>query len=111
MSTVHIGDGALRDFNGQANTAAILSAQNNGEDDYTIGKAVMDFRSGSNNEDQVDWFVPSCGELAYMFLIKTELSTLLGKVDGGRQSPVVIIGFPPNLFPAARGSWVSRMAT
>ena len=75
--------GALGDFNGQANTATILSAQNNGEDDYTIGKAVMDFRSGSNNEGKEDWFVPSCGELAYMFLMKTELNTLLGKVDGG----------------------------
>ena len=75
--------GALSDFNGQANTAAILAAQNNGADDYTIGKAVMDFRSGSNNEDHNDWFVPSCGELAYMLLKKTELNTLLGKVSGG----------------------------
>ena len=83
MSTVHIGDGALGDFNGQANTAAILSAQNNGEDDYTIGKAVMDFRSGSNNEGQTDWFVPSCGELAYMLLKMAELNSLLGKVNGG----------------------------
>ena len=75
--------GALYDFNGQANTATILEAQNNGENNYTIGKAVMDFRSGSNNEGKEDWFVPSCGELAYMFLMKTELNTLLGKVDGG----------------------------
>ena len=42
----------------------------------------MDFRSGSNNEGKDDWFVPSCGELAYIFLKKTELNTLLGKVSG-----------------------------
>ena len=42
----------------------------------------MDFRSGSNNEGYTDWFVPSCGEIAYMFLKKTELNTLLGKVSG-----------------------------
>lgn len=77
------GDGALGDFNGQANTATILAAQNNGEDDYTIGKAVMNFRSGSNNEGKEDWFVPSFGQLAYMFLMNTELNTLLGNVDGG----------------------------
>ena len=74
--------GALSDFNGQSNTATILAAQNNGADDYTIGKAVMDFRSGSNNEGYNDWFVPSCGELAFMFLKDAELDTLLRKVGG-----------------------------
>ena len=76
------GDGALSDFNGQANTATILSAQSDGTLDYTIGKAVMNFRSGSNNEDHDDWFIPACGELAYMYLKMTELNTLLGKVSG-----------------------------
>ena len=76
------GDGALGDFNGQANTATILAAQNNGADNYTFSKAIMDFRSGSNNEGKEDWFAPSCGELAYMFLMKTKLNTLLGKVSG-----------------------------
>ena len=75
-------NGAVSDFNGQVNTATILVAQNNGADDYTIGKAVMEFRNGSKNEGQVDWFVPSCGELAYMFLKRTELNTLLDKVRG-----------------------------
>ena len=75
--------GALFDFNGQANTAIILAAQSDGTLDYTIGKAVMDFRNGTNNENKTDWFVPSCGELAYMFLKMAELNTLLGKVNGG----------------------------
>ena len=74
--------GALSDFNGQTNTVTILAAQSDGTLDYTIGKAVMDFRNGSNNEGYTDWFIPSCGELAFMFLKKTELNTLLGKVSG-----------------------------
>ena len=74
--------GALSDFNGQTNTVTILAAQSGGTLDYTIGKAVMDFRSGSNNEGYNDWFIPSCGELAYIFLKKTELNTLLEKVSG-----------------------------
>ena len=78
--------GALSDFNGQANTATILAAQNNGADDNTIGKAVVNFRNGSKNEGYNDWFVPSCGELAFMFLKKAELNTLLRKVGGSSMS-------------------------
>ena len=74
--------GALSDFNGQTNTVTIFDAQNNVADDYTISKAVMDFRNGSNNEGYTDWFIPSCGELAFMFLKKSELDVLLKKISG-----------------------------
>ena len=73
-------DGALSDFNGAANTTAIIKGHSDGTLASSLGKAVKDFREGSNNESYIDWFVPSCGELAFMFLKMTELNTLLSKV-------------------------------
>ena len=75
-------DGALGDFNGEANTTAIIKGHSDGTLANSLGKAVKDFREGSNNESYTDWFVPSCGELAFMFLKKTELNTLLNEVSG-----------------------------
>ena len=76
-------DGALADFNGQANTELIIAAQGNGTTVKTLGKAVMDFRGNSTvNEGQTDWYAPACGQLAFMFLKMTELNTLLSKVGG-----------------------------
>ena len=75
--------GALSDFNGKANTGYVMAAQNNGATDYTIGKAVANFNSNSTyNQGYTDWFIPSLGELAYMFLKRSELGTLLSKVSG-----------------------------
>ena len=70
-------------YNGQANTAIILAAQSNGTEDYTIGKAVMDFRNNSTyNEGYTDWFVPSSYELRSIRDNKAALNTLLSKIGG-----------------------------
>ncbi len=73
-------DGALSDFNGAANTTAIIKGHSDGTLAGSLGKAVKEFSEGSNNESYTDWFVPACGELAFMCLKMTELNTLLSKV-------------------------------
>ena len=78
---------ALADFDGFNNTEKIIAAQNNGDEAYTIGKAVTAFRNnGSYNEGYRDWFVPACGELAFMYLKRTELDELLNKIGGNTLS-------------------------
>ncbi|MGM9797895.1 MAG: hypothetical protein ACI3ZY_10075 [Parabacteroides sp.] len=84
-STYTNATAALSDFNGQENTKLIIEAQTTDDivQDYTLAKAVIEFRGNSSiNESHTDWFVPSCGELAFMFLKMTELNELLDKVSG-----------------------------
>ena len=73
---------ALSDFNGKANTAAIIAG-------YTEHGVSMDARdmcsvlntfnaSDSNN----DWYVPACGQLALMYLYETKINEALTKIGG-----------------------------
>ena len=74
---------ALSDFNGKENTTTIIDAQNGGATDFTIGKTVVEFRNNETyNEGKHDWHIPSAGELAFMFLKKDEINSLLSKVIG-----------------------------
>ena len=82
---------ALSDFDGQDNTAKIMAAY--GTTSFTIGNTVNDFRSNEiYNEDKTDWFVPSCGELAFMFLKINDLNALLEKVTDAAKIEVVVTG-------------------
>lgn len=74
--------GPVVDFNGAANTAAIIAG-------YTEHGVSMDARdmcsvlntfnaSDSNN----DWYVPACGQLALMYLNMTEINAALAKIGG-----------------------------
>ena len=74
---------ALSDFNGKENTTTIIEAQNGGATEFTIGKTVVEFRNSETyNEGKHDWHIPSAGELAFMFLKKGEINSLLSKVTG-----------------------------
>ena len=95
--------GALTDFDGPANTAKIIAALSNNSDDINIGKAVMDFRNGTNNEGKTDWFIPSCGELACMYLMRNELNALLAKVNGG--SAIFTWDYWSSSIPHSGGVW------
>ena len=74
-------NGALSDFNGKKNTEIIIEAIG-GTTENTIAKATVDFRAGASNQGYDDWFIPSCGELAYMYLKVSEINALLAKCGG-----------------------------
>ena len=69
--------GALSDFNGKANTAAITAASSDTRDMCTV----LNTFNASDSHD--DWYVPACGQLALMYLNKTEINEALEKIDGG----------------------------
>ena len=82
---------ALADFDGKENTEKIMAAH--GTTDFTIAKTVKAFRSnGSYNDSKTDWFVPSCGELAFMIRNVTYINTILTKVTGAAIFEVVETG-------------------
>ena len=65
----------------------------------------MDFRNGTNNENKTDWFVPSCGELAYMFLKMEELNILINKVNGTPLSDSEEFGYWSSSESSAASAW------
>ena len=75
----------LSDFKGKANTAAIIVAQTvNGEIlENTATWVLTNFRMDeARNEGYQDWFIPACGELAFMFRNMDEMNDLLRRVGG-----------------------------
>ena len=77
--------GSISDFNGAQNTAVIMEGQkvDGVLPAETIGKAVEIFRADNTcNEGVEDWFLPACGELAYMYLKRDEINTLLSRIGG-----------------------------
>lgn len=73
--------GSLSDFDGKGNTEKIIDIIG-GTTANTIAKVTVDFRSGSSNQGFTDWFIPSMGELAYMYLNHIAINELLTKCDG-----------------------------
>lgn len=74
--------GALSDFNGKDNTAGIINA-------YTEQGVSMDVRdmcsalnTFNTSDSHDDWYVPACGQLALMYLAKTEIEAALAKIGG-----------------------------
>ncbi len=74
--------GALAEFNGKDNTAAIIAG-------YTEHGVSMDTRDmcsvlGTFNASDAynDWYVPALGQLALIYLNKTEINAALAKIGG-----------------------------
>ena len=83
QATPHLSDdyttwtaGALSDFNGKANTAVIAEASSDARDMCSV----LNTFNASNSFK--DWYVPACGQLALMYLNKTEINAALAKIEG-----------------------------
>ena len=71
---------ALADTAGWKNTEALLSGPTNAS---YLGPKTTECRNNSSvNQGFTDWFVPSAGQLAYMYLNMTAINTLLNKCGG-----------------------------
>lgn len=68
--------GALSDFNGKANTEAIAAASSDVRDMCTV------LNTFNASDIHNDWYVPACGQLALMYLNKTEINAALAKIGG-----------------------------
>lgn len=68
--------GALSDFNGKANTAAITAASSDARDMCTV------LNTFNASDSHNDWYVPACGQLALMYLNMTEINAALTKIGG-----------------------------
>lgn len=72
-------EGALSDFNGKANTKVIAASSSNAKD---MCKVLETFNAGSDNQGHSDWYVPAEGQLALMYLAKTDINAALAKIGG-----------------------------
>lgn len=74
---------ALADTAGWSNTEALITAHSGKTPSSSyIGAATADFRNGPKNQGYTDWFVPACGQWAYMFRKNIQINELLGKCGG-----------------------------
>lgn len=74
--------GALAEFDGKANTAAIIAAytEHNVSMDATDMCSVLGTFNASDAYN--DWYVPALGQLALIYLNKTEINAALTNIDG-----------------------------
>ena len=74
--------GALAEFDGKANTAAIIA----GYTEHGVSMETRDMCSVLNtfnaSDSFKDWYVPACGQLALMYLNMTEINAALAKIGG-----------------------------
>lgn len=74
--------GPVVDFNGAANTAAIIA----GYTEHGVSMETRDMCSVLNtfnaSDNFKDWYVPACGQLALMYLNITEINAALAKIGG-----------------------------
>ena len=76
---------AKADFNGRANTAAIIAAysqHNVAMDAKDMCKALETFNAGSDNQGHTDWYIPAAGQLALIYLAKSDINAALAKIGG-----------------------------
>ena len=74
--------GGLSDFNGKDNTAAIIA----GYTEHGVSMNTRDMCTVLNtfnaSDSHNDWYVPACGQLALIYLNKTEINAALTKIGG-----------------------------
>ena len=77
--------GALSDFNGKANTAALLAASDT--DSYTTYANMATWcrifnQTATENQGYTDWYIPACGQLSLIYLNMTAINAALTKIGG-----------------------------
>ena len=72
-------EGALSDFNGKTNTQVIAASTSNAKN---MCKDLETFNAGSDNQGHSDWYIPACGQLALMYLAKTDINAALANIGG-----------------------------
>ena len=77
--------GALSDFNGKANTAALLAALDT--DSYTTYANMATWcrifnQTATENQGYTDWYIPACGQLSLMYMNMTAINNALTKIGG-----------------------------
>ena len=75
-------DGPLSDFNGKANTAAIIA----GYTEHSVAMKTKDMCTVLNtfntSNSHNDWYIPAFGQLALMYLNRDEINAALTKIGG-----------------------------
>ncbi|MBO5014759.1 MAG: fimbrillin family protein, partial [Bacteroidaceae bacterium] len=77
--------GALSDFNGKANTAAIQTAADTDNFTYyaNMGTYCTKFNAtATENQGFSDWYIPACGQLSLMYLNITDINEALTAIGG-----------------------------
>ena len=65
----------MSDFNGKSNTQVIAASSSNARD---MCKVLETYAEGG----YTDWYVPACGQLALIYLVRTEINAVLAKIGG-----------------------------
>lgn len=76
-----INGSVLNDFNGKWNSDAIAQKV---VSERSIGSVIKTFNESTRNFGKRDWYIPSCGQLALIFLNMQEINKALDKI-GGKQ--------------------------
>lgn len=76
--------GALSDFDGKKNSEVIKTVTTNGAKVYApMGIYLNKFNAEpSENLGKSDWYIPSCGQLALMYLAWTDINAAFAKIGG-----------------------------
>lgn len=77
--------GALSDFNGKANTIALINASD--KDSFTTYANMATWcrifnQTATENQGYTDWYIPACGQLSLMYLNMTAINNALTKIGG-----------------------------
>lgn len=83
---------ALGDFNGKANTAALLEASDTDSKTEYANMATwcrIFNQTATENQGFTDWYIPACGQLALIYLNKTAINEALTAIGGTTFSDVL----------------------
>ena len=75
-------NGAVADFNGKKNTAAIIAEAGKNTNNTFGNMATYCTKFNQMNTKYRDWYIPSCGQLALMCLNIDEINMALKKIGG-----------------------------
>ena len=74
--------GALAEFDGKANTAAIIAGYAEHSVSMETGDMCTVLNTFNTSDSHNDWYVPALGQLALIYLNRTEINAALTKIGG-----------------------------